>query len=117
MRQFGDARSRTLPTDSRDRGALVGGTSGTEAGRRGSACVSGAPGDSELAVPGMRSGLSVIRPSRGTTMATSGHLPISNHSARPAATHEVRRAWSAGRENAVGRAHEPLYRAHGTVGD
>src|SRR5262249_26480440 len=51
MRQSEHARSRALPTNSGNRSALVGGTSRAEAGGRRSACLSGAPGDSELALP------------------------------------------------------------------
>ena len=67
--------------------------------------------------PECGAGCQVIRPSRGKTMATSGHLPVSDHSACPTTTDELRRAWSARGEIAVGGAREPLYRAAGTASD
>src|SRR3989442_1720134 len=50
-------------------------------------------------------------------MAAPGHLPISDHSARPATADRVHRAWGAGCEVAVGGTLEPIHSADGTAGD
>lgn len=52
-----------------------------------------------------------LRPSGGTALAASRHLPVPHDFARSAAAQRLPRTWSASRAAAVGRAGQPLHRA------
>src|ERR1039458_1725298 len=102
----------TVSTNSGDRIPVVCGTRGPEyGGRRGSRLL-GAPGSAELGVSGVRGGGQALRSSRGAGLAPSGHLPIADPFARPAAASRMRGARRAGGEATLGGAFQSV---HGAV--
>src|SRR5438876_7624810 len=106
------AGSGTVSTNSGNRGSVVRGASGTETGGGRGPRLPGPRGSGAVGVCGVRGPGPALRPPGGAGVAAPGHLPVSDDSARPAATSGVPGAWGAGGEVGLGGTVQPV---HGAV--